>query len=92
MKTAKTNRLAMCVKTALLSTALGGAAFTSGHALAQSGEAADNIERIAVTGIRASNKENLNNKRYADGILDAINAEDIGKFPDQNVAESLQRI
>ncbi|MDM7859103.1 TonB-dependent receptor [Alteromonas sp. ASW11-36] len=92
MKTAKTNRLAMCIKTALLSTALGGAAFTSGHALAQSGDAADNIERIAVTGIRASNKENLNNKRYADGILDAINAEDIGKFPDQNVAESLQRI
>ena len=31
-------------------------------------------------------------KRDAIGVVDAINAEDIGKFPDTNLAESLQRI
>lgn len=92
MKTARTTRLARCIKTALLTTALSSAAFAPSYAQAQTDASADDIERISVTGIRASNKENLNNKRFADGILDAINAEDIGKFPDQNVAESLQRI
>ncbi|MEW6984020.1 TonB-dependent receptor [Colwelliaceae bacterium 6471] len=50
------------------------------------------IERIQVTGIRGSLKANLNAKRFADSIVDVINAEDIGKFPDKNVAESLQRV
>ncbi|WP_016956704.1 TonB-dependent receptor [Catenovulum agarivorans] len=49
-------------------------------------------EVISVKGIRASAKANLNAKRFSDTIVDAITAEDIGKFPDKNVAESLQRI
>ena len=52
----------------------------------------DNIEKIEVRGIRASQQANLNAKRFSDGTVDAITAEDIGKFPDKNVAESLQRI
>ncbi len=52
----------------------------------------DNIEKIEVRGIRASQQANLNSKRFSDGTVDAISAEDIGKFPDKNVAESLQRI
>lgn len=55
-------------------------------------EAKENIEVIEVTGIRGSNQKNLNAKRYSNSIVDAISAEDIGKFPDKNVAESLQRI
>lgn len=47
---------------------------------------------IVVTGIRASLQESQNIKRNAQGIVDAISAEDIGKFPDTNLAESLQRI
>ena len=34
----------------------------------------------------------MNVKRDSDGVVDAIIAEDIGKFPDTNLAESLQRI
>lgn len=49
-------------------------------------------EVIEVRGIRGSLKASLNTKRFADGIVDAINSEDIGKFPDKNVAESLQRL
>lgn len=47
---------------------------------------------IVVTGIRASLRSSVAIKRNADNIVDSIAAEDVGKFPDNNVAESLQRI
>ncbi|MEI6642805.1 MAG: TonB-dependent receptor [Novosphingobium sp.] len=47
---------------------------------------------IVVTGIRASLRSSMNLKRTNIGVIDAISAEDIGKFPDTNLAESLQRI
>ncbi len=47
---------------------------------------------IVVTGIRASLEKSIALKRDAQGVVDAISAEDIGKFPDTNLAESLQRI
>lgn len=53
---------------------------------------ADETEVIQVRGIRGSLKEALNQKRFADAVIDSISAEDIGKFPDRNIAESLQRI
>jgi len=47
---------------------------------------------IVVTGIRASLNRAIDIRRNSEGIVDAIVAEDIGKFPDTNLAESLQRI
>ncbi|MFS1422955.1 TonB-dependent receptor [Shewanella sp. 10N.286.48.B5] len=55
-------------------------------------EAADDVEVIQVTGIRGSLIRSMDLKREAEGVVDAISAEDIGKFPDTNLAESLQRI
>ena len=52
----------------------------------------ENIEVIEVTGIRASMIKAMDIKRDAHGVVDAISAEDMGKFPDTNLAESLQRI
>ncbi|MDP7592616.1 MAG: TonB-dependent receptor [Litorilituus sp.] len=52
----------------------------------------DEVEVIQVKGIRGSLKEALNQKRFANAVVDSISAEDIGKFPDRNIAESLQRI
>ena len=49
-------------------------------------------DEIVITGIRASIESAAAQKRDAAGILDAISSEDLGKFPDANVAESLQRI
>jgi len=49
-------------------------------------------EVIEVRGIRGSLKQALNQKRFANAVVDSISAEDIGKFPDRNIAESLQRI
>ena len=54
--------------------------------------AEEEAPEIVVTGIRASLKESMDIKRDAQGVVDAISAEDIGKFPDTNLAESLQRI
>lgn len=47
---------------------------------------------IVVTGVRASLERSIAIKRDANGVVDAISAEDIGKFPNTNLAESLQRI
>src|SRR5210317_691288 len=50
------------------------------------------IEEIITTGIRSSLNRAMDIKRSETGVVDAISAEDIGKFPDANLAESLQRI
>ena len=63
----------------------------SSSTLAQ-GAQTDEVEVIQVRGIRGSVVKSINAKRYANSIVDAVSSEDIGKFPDQNVAESLQRI
>ncbi|MGE6694289.1 TonB-dependent receptor [Sphingobium limneticum] len=47
---------------------------------------------IVVTGIRGSLQRNLDIKRSSAGVVDVISSEDIGKFPDSNVAASLQRL
>jgi len=47
---------------------------------------------IVVTGYRGSIEKSLNQKREANAFVDVITAEDIGKFPDKNVADSLQRV
>jgi iron complex outermembrane receptor protein len=61
---------------------------------AQSTSAGSNqqIEEVVVTGIRGSLRESLETKRESVGVVDAISAEDVGKFPDKNLAEALQRV
>lgn len=49
-------------------------------------------EIIEVTGIRGSLNKAMNIKRFSTQIVDSIVAEDIGKFPDNNVVEALQRV
>lgn len=53
---------------------------------------AGNFEVIEVSGIRESLTKAMLTKKAASGVVDAISAEDIGKFPDTNLAESMQRI
>src|SRR5688572_22735887 len=50
------------------------------------------LEKVVVTGIRASLESSVATKRMQDGVVDAVSAEDAGKFPDTNIAESLQRV
>jgi iron complex outermembrane recepter protein len=53
---------------------------------------AEQDDAIVVTGLRESLKRAVDIKRSADNIIDSIVAEDIGKLPDQNIAEAIQRI
>lgn len=61
-------------------------------AIAQDAALTDDTEVILVKGIRGSMVKSMDIKRESVGIVDAITAEDIGKFPDSNLAESLQRV
>lgn len=74
----------------LLAALLAGGIVQSPAALAQQQGAA--IEEIVVTGIRRSVTDAIAIKRDSDQIMDGISAEDIGRLPDENVAEALQRI
>jgi TonB-dependent receptor len=67
------------------------ASFVPAHAQVTA-VAGDEPAKVIVTGIRASMQSTLNLKRNSDGIVDGIVADDIGKFPDTNLAESIQRI
>jgi iron complex outermembrane receptor protein len=58
---------------------------------AQSTESKE-IEEVVVSGIRGSLRESVETKREATAIVDAISAEDMGKFPDKNAAESLSHV
>ncbi|HEU5436632.1 MAG TPA: TonB-dependent receptor plug domain-containing protein, partial [Telluria sp.] len=88
-------------KRSLLSLAVAGACaalVAPGMTHAQSTGGADlspvsgEVQTVVVSGLRASLQSSLNLKRNSDGIVDGIVAEDIGKFPDTNLAEALQRI
>ena len=71
-----------------------GAAFGQAHAQqAQTTPgASETLEEVVVTGFRQSLESSTEAKREAVGFVDAIFAEDIGKFPDTNIAESFNRI
>src|SRR5688572_2878839 len=62
---------------------------TTGFAYAQ--DAADD-EEIVVTGFRASLQNSVDTKRRSTSIVEAVSAEEIGKLPDNSIAESLARL
>ena len=54
--------------------------------------AADEPQTVVVRGIRRGIKQSLDIKKSSIAVVDSIASEDLGKLPDQNVAESLQRV
>jgi len=66
--------------------------FAQDAAQAPAGETPTNLDTVVVTGYRASLERAIDIKRGEAGVVDAIVSEDVGKFPDLNLAESLQRI
>jgi len=55
-------------------------------------DAGDSVETIVVTGLRESLARSLDIKKQADVVLDSINATELGRFPDDDVADSLRHI
>ena len=89
------------LRTLIHTICLGGASTLSLTAVSMPSQAADaaaatgtseELSEITVTGIRASLQQSLDIKKNSDGIVDAISAEDIGKFPDSNLATAMERI
>ena len=74
------------------SVALVAALFAAGHSYAQIKDEPQQVDEVVVTGLRESLQKSLNIKREAVGIVDAISAEDIGKFPDSSIGAAIQRI
>lgn len=55
-------------------------------------EAATPEEQIVITGRRAADRAALENKKNSDAQVDQVRADDVGRLPDQNVAETLRRL
>ncbi|MGZ5198207.1 MAG: TonB-dependent receptor [Telluria sp.] len=49
-------------------------------------------QTVIVTGVRAALEQSLRQKRGADSVVEVVTAEDIGKMPDKNVADAIQRL
>ena len=62
------------------------------NAWAQDAGKTEEIDEVVVTGLRASLQKAAELKRDAPQVIDVITAEDVGKLPDANVAEALQRV
>ncbi|MFA9218400.1 MAG: TonB-dependent receptor, partial [Sphingomonadaceae bacterium] len=75
----------------LIALMLGTVALHGAHAQ-DSAASADPLQAVEVRGIRETLKRNLAEKRDAQNVVDSVTAEDLGKFPDKNVADSLQRV
>ncbi|MDP9124980.1 MAG: TonB-dependent receptor [Pseudomonadota bacterium] len=54
--------------------------------------AADNVQTVEIKGIRASYASSLGSKKNADAVVEVVTAEDIGKLPAKNVADTVQRL
>lgn len=91
----KTSRLQMRTVASVLAITTGlalGTQSAMAQAQIQGGASSDTLDEIIVTGYRASLRSALSEKKLANEQIDAINAEDIADFPDNNLAESLQRL
>lgn len=61
-------------------------------AFAQQAPSPESKETVTVTGIRASLAKSLETKKNADTVTEVVTAEDIGKLPDKNIADAVQRL
>ncbi len=77
--------------TILLGTSAAAVLMLAGAAAAQTAQDAE-VEEVVVTGFRSSLEKALELKRNSTGAVDSIVAEDIAKFPDNNLAEAIQRV
>jgi len=85
------NRITFAVKSALGIALMGPPALLLAQTPVAT-EATTSLDEVVVTGIRHSVEQSLEMKRAANSVQDVVTAEDIGKMPDKNVADSLSRV
>ncbi|KAB7630950.1 TonB-dependent receptor [Stenotrophomonas rhizophila] len=81
----------MNTRKTLLSAAIVSCLAFSAHAQ-QAAPTATDLDTVQVTGIRGSMEKSLDTKRDANARLEVVTAEDVGKLPAHNVADTLQRL
>jgi iron complex outermembrane receptor protein len=86
MRNQRARALASCITLVLATAAAQAQESTSTPA------SSSELEEVVVTGFRSSLNNALEDKRNETAAIDSIRAEDIGKFPDSNLAESMQRV
>lgn len=87
-----TNLMTTFSKRTAVALAVAGALSSASASAADANQSEKETEVIVVTGMLSSLKASMIDKKASDVVSDGIAAEDLGKFPDLNVAESLQRI
>ena len=75
----------------LLSAAIISCIAFSAHAQ-EAAKTATDLDTVTVTGIRGSMEKSLDTKREANSRVEVVTAEDVGKLPAHNVADTLQRL
>jgi TonB-dependent receptor len=86
------NSLSAAIAVALTTTAVLPGIVLAQQATTQDPAAATDLDKVTVTGYRYSIEKSLDQKRNANAIVEVVTAEDVGKFPDKNVADALQRV
>lgn len=81
----------MNTRKTLLSAAIVSCIAFSAHAQ-QAAQTATDLDTVTVTGIRGSMEKSLDTKREANARVEVVTAEDVGKLPAHNVADTLQRL
>lgn len=79
-------------KRKILATAVASAAVAASFSGITYAQEDSSVEEVMVTGIRSALERSVDIKRNSNQMVEAITADDIGKMPDQNVADSVQRI
>jgi iron complex outermembrane receptor protein len=80
------------LKATPVAAAVAAALYGPGYALAQAADAPAADQTVTITGIRRGIESAISVKKNAEGVVEAISAEDIGKLPDTTIAESLARL
>ena len=88
----RTTPIATAVALALLSMSAAHAQTAPAGEQAEQKADASQPAQVVVTGYRYAIEKSLDQKRSANSIVEVITAEDVGKFPDKNVADALQRV
>ena len=75
-----------------VATAIAALALSLGHTARAQTAASAPVTTVEITGIRASLEKSLETKRASAALVEVVTAEDVGKMPDKNLADSLQRL
>lgn len=87
---ARHNTKHTAIAAAVMILAMGAALEARAQQAGAAGE--EGVQQVVVTGVRAALEQSLRQKRNADSVVEVVTAEDIGKMPDKNVADAIQRL